>query len=151
MVDILTRDERSRRMALVRQKNTVPEIFVRHVLHQLGFRFRLNQTHLPGSPDIVLARWRTVVFVHGCFWHMHDCSLFKLPSTRADWWREKLKANAMRDDKIIHKLLDEHWRTVVVWQCSIKGPGRLDLGVFKHSISEAIRGKALLTELRGYK
>ncbi len=84
MVDILSMNERSRRMALVRQRNTGPEVFVRRVLHKRGFRFRINQTHLPGSPDIVLPRWKTVVFVHGCFWHMHNCSLFKLPAKE---WR----------------------------------------------------------------
>jgi DNA mismatch endonuclease, patch repair protein len=149
MADILSARERSRRMALVRQRNTGPELWVRQILHRNGFRFRINQTRLPGSPDIVLSRWRTVVFVHGCFWHMHNCSLFKLPATRRGWWQQKLEANIRRDKRAIEELKTKNWRIVVVWQCAIKGRDCLTPERFDQLLSRAIRGKPQLVELKG--
>lgn len=112
-------------MGRVRQRDTKPEVLVRSLLHRLGLRFtigsRLNRT-LPGRPDVVLPRHRTVVFVHGCFWHAHaGCKAFKIPSTRAAFWREKFRANRKRDRIVISKLEELGWRVVVVWSCELKG------------------------------
>lgn len=112
-------------MAGIRGKNTKPELVIRHGLHRLGFRFRLHDRQLPGRPDIVLPRWRAVILVHGCFWHGHDCSLFKWPRTRIDFWRDKIMGNRRRDEAAAAELDRQGWRVLTVWECSMKGPGRL--------------------------
>ena len=117
---------RSRIMAAVRQKNTTPETIVRQVLHRLGLRFRLHRKGLPGTPDIVLARHRTVIFVHGCFWHRHqDCRKASTPKTRVDFWQEKFDRNVERDARNEQALLDAGWRVLVVWECETKDVARL--------------------------
>nr|WP_229256092.1 DNA mismatch endonuclease Vsr [Duganella fentianensis] len=116
-------------MAGIKAKNTGPEIRVRHFLHKNGFRFRLHRRDLPGNPDIVLPRYRTCIFVHGCFWHRHDgCKLASNPKSRQDFWREKFGANVRRD-KLNRRLLEEDgWRVVIVWECGLRkyGPAGLD-------------------------
>ncbi|MVT52581.1 DNA mismatch endonuclease Vsr [Bradyrhizobium yuanmingense] len=149
-MDILTTAERSRRMASVRQRDTQPELIVRTILHKQGFRFRVNQRHLPGSPDIVLPRWRVVIFVHGCFWHMHKCSLFRLPQTRSDWWMQKLKLNRKRDRKAIRDANASGWRAIVVWQCAIKGKHRREIDDLARLLARAIRKGSNLEDIRGY-
>ena len=101
-------------MGGIRAKNTQPELAVRRALHALGFRFRLHSGDLPGKPDIVIAKWKAVIFVHGCFWHGHDCPLFKLPSTRPDFWNEKIGRNIERDKAIVEKLKSLGWRILTV-------------------------------------
>lgn len=125
MADLLTPEQRSKLMASVRQRDTKPEMIVRRGLHARGLRYRLNDRSLPGSPDLVFPRFRTVVFVHGCFWHAHGCRLSKLPGSRQDYWGPKLAANAARDAHAISSLLDTGWRVLVIWECGLKGPGRL--------------------------
>jgi DNA mismatch endonuclease (patch repair protein) len=111
-------------MSGIRGKNTKPEILIRSLLHRQGFRFRLNVGNLPGKPDIVLPRFHAAIFVNGCFWHGHDCKLFKLPKTRPDFWREKIEGNRANDNKVIQALLNDGWRVGVVWECSIRGKGK---------------------------
>jgi DNA mismatch endonuclease, patch repair protein len=106
-------------MSGIRGKNTKPEIVLRKLLHAEGFRFRLH-TGLAGRPDLVFPKWNAVIFVHGCFWHRHGCSIFKWPSTRPEFWRTKLEGNAARDAKNIIKLMEEGWRVGVVWECSLR-------------------------------
>lgn len=104
-------------MAAVRSSDTQPEVVVRSVLHSMGLRFRLHVRSLPGSPDIVLKRHGTVVFVHGCFWHGHSCSRGKPPATRQDFWLPKLEKNRLRDKRTIAELRRLGWRVVTVWEC----------------------------------
>ena len=121
MMDIYSKEQRSKLMSCVRTQNTKPEVLVRKALHGMGFRFRLHNKSMPGRPDIVLSRYRTVVFVNGCFWHGHDCSKgTTLPKTNALFWKEKLKANVERDKKKTRELEEQGWRVVVVWECQTK-------------------------------
>ncbi|MCA8203106.1 very short patch repair endonuclease [Burkholderia sp. AU33545] len=149
MTDILAPEQRSLRMAAVRTVSTGPELIVRRLLHGAGFRYRLNARKLPGSPDIVLPKWNIAVFVHGCFWHGHDCSLFKLPATRTDWWRAKILSNMARDRRAIDGLVRDGWRVMVVWQCTLKGKGRLPPERLCALLSEGVRGGATVVEIRG--
>lgn len=113
-------------MAAVRARDTKPELMIRKALHGAGLRYRLNVRDLPGKPDIVLPRYRAVVFVHGCFWHRHECDLFRWPESRTDFWREKLNANAARDVKAADALKEKGWRQAVIWECALKGRKKRD-------------------------
>jgi DNA mismatch endonuclease (patch repair protein) len=117
---------RSRNMAAVRARDTKPELMIRKALHGAGLRYRLNVRDLPGKPDIVLPRYRAVVFVHGCFWHRHKCDLFRWPESRTEFWREKLDANAARDVKAADALEEAGWRQAVIWECALKGRKKRD-------------------------
>lgn len=126
--DVVDPATRSRMMAGIKAENTGPELAVRRALHALGFRFRLHSRNLPGKPDIVLPRWKAVIFVHGCFWHGHDCSLFKLPSTRRDFWKAKLERNMERDREVTAILEATGWRILNVWECALKGKEKRGIG-----------------------
>lgn len=117
-MDTLTPKMRSERMSLIHNKDTGPEIRVRHLLHALGYRYRLHSRSLPGHPDIVFTSRRKVIFVHGCFWHRHHgCPLTRWPKSRLDFWVPKLEGNRIRDQRN-HELLKEHgWDSYVVWEC----------------------------------
>lgn len=110
-------------MSGIRGRNTKPEILVRSLLHCQGFRFRLHASELPGKPDILLPRYRAAIFVHGCFWHGHDCSLYRLPGTRTDFWRDKVDRNRAADSRARDALLVADWRVAVVWECAMRGSG----------------------------
>lgn len=107
-------------MAGIRGKNTKPELLVRSILHRNGFRFRLHPKNMPGKPDIVLPKYRAVIFVHGCFWHMHYCHDFKWPKSRPEFWKEKLIGNSERDRKNIEALFAGNWRVGIFWECALK-------------------------------
>ena len=108
-------------MSRVGAKNTTPELAVRRSLHRLGFRFRLHRRDLPGAPDIVLPRLRTVILVHGCFWHRHPkCSKASMPKSRTDFWREKFRRNVSRDRKTKTALVHLGWKVIVIWECQTK-------------------------------
>jgi len=125
MPDVVSRETRSRMMSGIRGKNTQPELRVRQYLHARGFRFRLHDPRLPGRPDIVLPRYRTAVFVHGCFWHQHPgCRFASRPGTNAEFWRSKLAGNARRDAEVETLLQRQGWHVEVVWEC--EGEGRLE-------------------------
>jgi DNA mismatch endonuclease (patch repair protein) len=124
-MDTVSSAQRSRNMAAVRGRDTKPERAVRSALHALGLRFRLHQASLPGSPDIVLRRHHTVVLVHGCFWHGHDCPRGKAPSTRPDFWLPKLAGNRRRDARQVKELQALGWRVFVVWECETKDQAKL--------------------------
>ena len=119
--DIVDAATRSRMMAGIRSTNTKPEMTVRHGLHHRGFRYRLHDRRLPGRPDLVLPRHRAAVFVHGCFWHGHDCPLFRWPRTREDFWRSKITGNQQRDRKNIAALKEANWRVLTIWECALRG------------------------------
>ena len=113
-------------MSGIRGRDTKPEMIIRRGLHARGYRYRLHSRRLPGKPDLVFRSRKAVIFVHGCFWHGHGCRLFKWPSTRAEWWREKIEANRDRDDSVRRQIADLGWRQLRVWECALKGPGRLE-------------------------
>ena len=118
--------ERSALMARVRQKDTEPELAVRRCLHGLGYRFRLHRTDLPGTPDIVLPKYRKAIFVHGCFWHRHSgCKKTTTPKTRVEFWTDKFRANVQRDENNMRNLRRAGWEPIVVWECEANDPQRL--------------------------
>lgn len=112
-------------MAGIGPANTKPEMMIRRGLHALGWRYRLHVKHLPGKPDLVFPRRRAVIFVHGCFWHGHDCALFRWPSTREEFWRNKITGNVARDARCRQQLLEMGWRILDVWECALRGRGRM--------------------------
>lgn len=120
MTDVVDKETRSRMMAGIRAKNTKPELLLRRALHSRGFRYRLHSPILPGKPDIVFPKYRVAVFVHGCFWHAHDCKYFKLPRSRTEFWQEKLLKNAARDEMVIANTQALGWRVLVVWECATR-------------------------------
>ena len=120
MVDTLSKDHRSWLMGRVRQRNTKPEITVRSIAHALGYRFRLHREDLPGKPDIVFPRHRKVIFVHGCFWHRHDCKKATTPSTNVEFWQEKFDRNVERDQRALDNLSEMGWNSMVIWECETK-------------------------------
>ena len=119
-MDIFDKSKRSQLMAKVKQKNTAPEIIVRKFLFSKGFRYRINVKSLSGTPDIVLSKYKTVIFVHGCFWHGHTCRAGHLPSSNVDYWVTKIEKNIERDNRKINELKKLGWNVVVIWQCEIK-------------------------------
>ncbi|WP_458391732.1 very short patch repair endonuclease [Rhizobium laguerreae] len=121
MVDRISPERRSQNMARIKGHNTAPELRVRKLLHRLGYRFRLHSKDLPGTPDIVLAKHRSVIFVHGCFWHRHPgCRLSYMPKSRLDFWSKKFQANVKRDQEAIDLLQSVGWRVLVLWECETK-------------------------------
>ena len=128
MVDRLTSEQRSEVMRRVRQKNTGPEMVLRQVLHALGYRFRLHRRDLPGTPDVVLPRYRVAIFVHGCFWHRHvGCKLATVPSSNCEYWVAKFRANVTRDADKEAALTKAGWRVLTVWECETRDPSLLSL------------------------
>lgn len=128
MADTVSREKRSWIMSRIRSRDTKPEIAVRSMLHRMGYRFTVNgprNKKLPGKPDIVLPKWGTVVFVHGCFWHGHPrCPIFRLPKTRRQWWKDKIERNRQRDAKNEQALKDLGWNVVVVRECELANKAR---------------------------
>lgn len=127
MVDIVTPEKRSLMMAGIRGKNTKPETLIRKALFARGWRYRLHDKRLPGKPDLVFPRLRAVIFVDGCYWHGHDCHLFKLPSSRIEFWAEKIRRNRQRDIDVRRELDELGWRHLTVWECALKGRTRLPM------------------------
>jgi DNA mismatch endonuclease (patch repair protein) len=118
MTDVLTPEQRKFNMSRIRNKNTRPELIVRSLVHGMGYRYCLHKSELPGKPDLVLSRHRKIIFVHGCFWHMHKCRYGKVkPKTRASFWQNKRLGNVVRDRKNLAALKREGWQVLVVWEC----------------------------------
>lgn len=113
-------------MSGIGPKDTKPEMFIRRGLHAMGYRYRLHDRRLPGRPDLVFPGRRAVIFIHGCFWHGHDCSLFRWPGTRPDFWRAKISGNINRDARVRSELLTLGWRVLDVWECVLRGRERQD-------------------------
>jgi DNA mismatch endonuclease (patch repair protein) len=129
MVDMFTKERRSEIMARITDRDTKPEMLVRRLLHRMGVRFRLHAKGLPGKPDLVLRKWRTVVFVHGCFWHGHDCrrgSRNRRPKSNAGYWNPKIEGNMARDAKHAKEFAALGWRRIVVWDCETSDLDRLE-------------------------
>lgn len=137
MADVHTRKQRSYNMSRIRAKDTKPEMLVRQFLHANGFRYRLHVKTLPGKPDIVLPKYKTVIFVHGCFWHGHKgCKYYVEPKTRTKWWVAKIDRNKANDEKAVKALRKEGWKVVNLWECKLK-PKKVDNTLF--SLLEKIR------------
>lgn len=135
----MTLEQRSRAMSSVSGRDTKAEVAVRSQLHRMGFRFRKNVRTLAGSPDIVLPRYRAVIFIHGCFWHGHEgCPKSKLPRTREEFWANKLAANIVRDRKNIAELTAIGWRVAVIWECDVKAQQRMSITIA--SLADWLKG-----------
>ncbi|MEI2299175.1 very short patch repair endonuclease [Ensifer sp. MJa1] len=133
-------------MSGIRSKNTRPEMAVRRGLHAAGFRFRLHNKKLPGTPDMTFPKWRAVIFIHGCFWHGHGCHLFKWPATRTDFWKAKINRNQQNDLKHSRELQLAGWRIGVVWECALRGKKKQPLeSVVEHLGQWLISGRPSIT------
>jgi DNA mismatch endonuclease, patch repair protein len=145
MVDIVDSATRSRMMSGIRGKNTIPELVVRRGLHRNGFRYRLHVSSLPGKPDIVLPKYRAVVYVNGCFWHGHGgCLYFKLPSTKIEFWKKKIERNILNDARSIRSLIGTGWRVAIVWECALKGKAVKPLSCLLDDLSEWLLSESSL-------
>lgn len=132
MTDTLTVEQRRRNMSRIRGKDTRPEKIVRSLVHQLGYRFRLYRKELPGNPDLVFPSRKKVIFVHGCFWHLHDCKYgLVTPSTNAEFWREKRAGNRHRDNRNQTALVDLGWSFLIIWECQLR-----NLEIVKKAVRE---------------
>jgi DNA mismatch endonuclease (patch repair protein) len=143
MADVVSSQTRSQMMSGIQGKNTKPEIKIRKALHKRGFRYRLYVKSLPGKPDLVFPKYRAVIQINGCFWHCHNCHLFKWPSTRPEFWQKKILGNRERDIKNILELEKSGWRVLTVWECAVKGIYKQPFELMIEDISKwLITGKA---------
>ena len=123
MADVHDKKTRSYNMSRIKARDTKPEMQVRKFLHANGFRYKLHDKKLPGKPDIVLSKYKTVIFIHGCFWHGHkNCKYFVVPKTRTKWWTDKINANKTNDEKAVKALKKDEWKVITVWDCQLKPP-----------------------------
>lgn len=137
-------------MSGIRAKNTKPEMIVRKLLHSAGFRYRLHSRELPGKPDLVLRKHRTVIFVHGCFWHGHEnCALFRLPKSREEFWANKIGGNVTRDQTQVLQLLEAGWRVVTIRECALKGRYRIDALAILKLLERFFPGADRILEISG--
>src|SRR5690606_10217746 len=125
LADVVSAEKRSQMMSGIRGKDTTPEMIIRKGLHARGFRYRLHDRKLPGKPDLVFPAYKAVIFIHGCFWHVHDCHLFKWPSSRPEFWKQKLTGNIEKDQENFAALERDGWRILTVWECALKGRTKL--------------------------
>jgi DNA mismatch endonuclease (patch repair protein) len=124
-MDVLTPEQRRFNMSRIRGRDTAPELMIRRALHARGFRYRLNDRTLPGRPDLVFPKYKAVIFVHGCFWHGHNCHLFRWPATRRKFWEGKIIRNQERDCTAARALREKGWRVLIIWECALKGNTRV--------------------------
>ena len=147
--DIVTPEVRSRIMSAIRGKDTKPELMVRSALHRAGYRFRIHRKDLPGRPDLVFPRHGAVLFVHGCFWHGHNCHLFRWPATRKAFWKTKIGENQARDERHRVALLDAGWRVATIWGCALDGKNRLLLDEIVSAGAAWLESDAKRLEIKG--
>lgn len=147
MVDTMTPEQRHRCMAAIKGKDTKPEMLVRRYLHSLGYRYGLHNRKLPGSPDLVLRKYKTVIFIHGCFWHGHDgCKYYRLPKTNEDFWRNKITRNRHRDQEAQRLLEEKGWNVITIWECDLKNKEKRDATLFNLNL----RLKQILSPQKEY-
>lgn len=149
MPDVHTPEQRRRNMSRIRGADTKPELLIRRGLHARGLRFRIYRRDLPGRPDIVFVSARAAVFIHGCFWHGHSCPLFKIPATRTEFWLGKIGSNIHRDLAVRTELAKMGWRTMVVWECALRGRGRLPLDHVLEQVEDFVRSDQPVAEVMG--
>ncbi|MDX0532969.1 DNA mismatch endonuclease Vsr [Sinorhizobium medicae] len=149
MTDVVSPEKRSQMMAGIKGKNTKPEIVVRKGLFALGLRYRIHDKRLPGKPDIVFPARKAVVFVEGCYWHGHDCHLYKVPSSRTEFWTTKIDGNRQRDRRVRDELRAQGWRYLTVWECALKGRTRLPFPVVIDRIRAWLESTESTGEIEG--
>jgi DNA mismatch endonuclease (patch repair protein) len=137
-------------MSGIRGKDTKPELVIRKALHAAGFRFRLHAKDVPGKPDIVLPRYRAAIFINGCFWHRHDCHLFRMPSTRTEFWQQKIESNVQRDIRTHESLAQTDWRQLTIWECALKGRTHLDFAALMNTVVDWLRSDEPFLEVGGH-
>ncbi|WP_329843432.1 very short patch repair endonuclease [Stenotrophomonas sepilia] len=143
MVDSLTPEQRSAQMSRIRGSNTKLEVLVRKGLHARGLRYLLGGAKLLGRPDIVLPKYRTVVFVHGCFWHGHDCPLYRLPKTRPEFWQAKIDSNKSRDARVQRELRAVGWKVIELWECEVRGQDQVAIDRTLDRLAISITGASI--------
>ena len=121
----MSSEQRSQRMSRIRSRNTTPELVVRSLIHRLGYRFRVHRRDLPGNPDVVFSSRQCVIFIDGCFWHGHECSIGHIPHSNSEYWKDKISRTQLRDSKNRRLLRKEGWRTLTVWECQVKNREKL--------------------------
>lgn len=136
-------------MSGIRGRDTGPERLIRSALHSLGFRFRLHPRDVPGRPDLILPRYSAALFVHGCFWHGHDCSLFRLPATHRQFWRDKIRRNVERDAEVAQLLEQQGWRQLTIWECAFRGPDSIGIEETVRRTARWITSRRGRGEIRG--
>lgn len=147
LVDIVDTVTRSRMMSGIKGKNTSPELIIRKALHARGFRFRIHTAHLPGKPDLILPKFKAAIFVHGCFWHGHNCRYFKPPKTRTAFWMNKINKNKVRDAVQIAKLNEIGWRTLIIWECAIRKMKSENSNTLIDTVVDWLSNNSILQEL----
>lgn len=149
MTDSVSPEKRSDVMSRVGSKDTKPELLIRKGLHARGFRYKLHSKGLPGKPDLVFPRYRSLIFVNGCFWHGHCCNLYRFPKSNTKYWEEKIKKNVERDSSNISYLSDAGWRILIIWECATKGKARLPLEYVLNTASEWLLSEKPNCEIAG--
>lgn len=149
VADIVDQATRSRMMSGIRGKDTRPELEIRKALHAKGFRYRLHARDVPGKPDAIFPRYHAALFINGCFWHGHNCPLFRLPGTRVEFWSEKIARNRERDMRVQVQLQEHGWRVLTIWECAIKGPEAIGLQRVVSEASAWLRSASQRSEIRG--
>ena len=152
MADIVDASTRSMMMSRVKGKDTRHEVEIRKRLFALGFRYRLHVNKLPAKPDIVLRKYKAVIFIHGCFWHVHDCSLFRWPASKKKFWGEKLSGNKNRDIENVKSLKKLGWRILIIWECAYRGTGKERVKEFESITAKLVKwlgSKSKYREIRG--
>lgn len=149
MADVVDTKTRSRMMSGIRGKDTKPELVIRKKLHALGFRYKLHDKKLPGKPDLVFPKYNAVIFVNGCFWHGHNCHLFKWPTSREEFWRNKITRTKEKDRENIEKLLKDGWRILQIWECALKGRERLPIETIIEHAALWLQSEQLQLDIRG--
>ncbi|MER9180779.1 DNA mismatch endonuclease Vsr [Mesorhizobium sp. M0767] len=135
-------------MAGIKAKDTKPELVIRRRLHALGFRYRLHPKDVPGKPDIVLPKFDAAIFVHGCFWHGHDCPLFRMPDTRREFWQTKISRNCTRDIEVSRLLCEFGWRQLTIWECAFRGPGQIGVDAVIERVTAWLLSNSVVDEIR---
>ena len=149
MADVFSPEKRSEIMSKIQGTDTKPEIKVRKALHSLGYRYRLHDRTLPGKPDLKLTKYNALIFVHGCFWHCHDCHLFQWPKTREKFWKNKITNNKERDRRNEDKLLEMGWRILTIWECAIKGKHKVELNNLLEKVEKWLHSEIKKQEIQG--
>jgi len=148
-MDVFSKEKRSQVMSRIRGKDTKPEKFIRNALHRIGYRYRLHVSDLPGKPDLVFPKYKAVIFVHGCFWHGHNCHLFKWPKSRVEFWETKIMKNRENDNNSVNNLKTLGWRILLVWECAIKGKTKLESAQIIEDVVQWLESEKNFKEILG--
>ncbi len=149
MADIVSRETRSKMMSRIRGKDTKPELLIRKGLFSKGYRYRLHDKRLPGKPDLIFPKYKAVIFVHGCFWHGHDCHLFRMPQDNRGFWENKITTNKAKDEDSVTLLKYKDWRILTIWECALKGKTRLPLDSVINSADSWLKSNKNIGEIKG--